>query len=106
QIKILPKHIQQRKTWFNETKNIDWTKVVFSDEKMFYLIHPTNSKNDIVWAKNSDEAPPIEIAQYSKTLHVWGSICSNGKTDIVFIKDILTAEKYIKILNDTLLPKM
>ena len=106
QIKLLPKHIQQRKTWFNETKNIDWTKVAFSDEKMFYLIHPTNSKNDIVWAKKSDEVPPIEIAQYSKKLHVWGAICFNGKTDIVFIEGTLTAPKYIKILNDALLPKM
>ena len=33
---------------------------------MFYLIHPTNSKNDIVWAKNSDEIPPTETSQYSK----------------------------------------
>jgi transposase len=106
QIKLLPKHIQQRKQWYSKTKDINWSNVVFSDEKMFYLIHPSNSKNDIVWTTNAQEVLPNETSQYSSKIHVCGAICAKGKTDIVFIEDILNAENYIEILNKTLLPKM
>jgi len=104
--KLTKKHIQQRRQWLTNVANEDWTKVVFSDEKMFYLERPPNRKNDIIWESDPTNIFPCEVSQYCSKLHVWAGICSKGKTNLAFIEGNLDANKYIKILEKELVTKM
>lgn len=74
-------HKKQRRKWVKATTNTDWNKVVFSDEKIFLLNCPPNRKNDIQWTDCAQNVTPVQVEAHSKGLHVWGAICSKGKTD-------------------------
>ena len=104
--KLTSDHIKQRLIWLKKTENVNWDQVVFSDEKMFYLSKPSNKKNDIIWDTNSSNLLTAQISQYPKKVHVWGAISSREKTDLAFIEGSLDSNKYIKILEKTLIPKM
>lgn len=104
QPRLLERHIRQRKAWLRRTNNEMWSHVVFSDEKLFYLVRPANRSHDIVWAANPHEVPPEEVVPQSSRLHVWGAISSRGKTKLAFLEGPLNAPKYVKILEQFLLP--
>jgi len=104
--KLTNEHIKQRRKWLRQTTNMNWDNVVFSDEKIFFVSKPPNKKNDIVWASSPNDIFPAEVVNYSQKVHVWAGICSRGKTELAFIEGNLDAEKYIKILKKSLIPKM
>jgi transposase len=84
--------------------NEDWTRVVFSDEKLFRLYARPNNKNDVVWAYDISQVPGHEVAQGGPQLFVWAGISSHGLTSLRIIAGSLTAATYQQILADTLLP--
>eukprot|EP00808_Paulinella_micropora_P006573 g67076.t1 len=54
------------------------------DEKDFWLFKAHNPKNNVVWAMNANEVPPMEVAQGAGKLIVWGDISVHGKTNLQF----------------------
>lgn len=102
--KLSDKDKLERRRWLRHTNNSMWGNVVFSDEKIVWLVRAPNRKNDIVWSSHPAFVPPAETVRFSKRLHVWAGISSRGKTQLAFIEGTLNATKYIEILNEFLLP--
>ena len=46
--RLLQRHLRQRRAWLKGTNNSMWSKVVFSDEKIFFLSRSANRSHDIV----------------------------------------------------------
>jgi transposase len=76
--------------------------VVFSDEKSFCLDHTSS----IVWIEDDDPIPLREISSAHTKVMVWGGIWYNGRTELGIVKGNIDHVKYIKILQQYLLPSM
>ena len=74
--------------------------------KKYSVFRILQTKNYILWPSNPSDILPAEVVNHSQKVHVWASICSNGKTKLEFIEGNLGAEKYIKILKKSLITKM
>lgn len=103
---LTPQHKEARLKWATEhvTWNEElWAKVVFSDEKKFNLDGPDGLQ--YYW---HDLRREKEI--YSKrqsgggSVMVWGAFCVYGTSKIVFLEGRQDSNKYIKTLQDHLLP--
>ena len=84
----------------------DWRNILFSDESPFQLNHPSNRKNDCVWAKNPSEEDPIQMVKFPKKIQVWGLMSHSALSNLHFIPpgQTVTADYYIKeILQKTLM---
>eukprot|EP00808_Paulinella_micropora_P009082 g21580.t1 len=89
---------KRRVRFAQEWRNHDWSNTLYTDEKDFWLFKAHNPKNNVVWAMNANEVPPMEVAQGAGKLSVWGGISVHGKTDLQFSKGSLNAHAYQKIL--------
>jgi transposase len=93
---------------FLEFSFLEWKQVIWSDECKFAL---TNTNNrEFYWKHPSD---PLQDAHVKKTLKfgggsiiAWGCITAKGTGRLVRIDGIMTADKYITILEDGLLGTM
>jgi transposase len=104
--KMTQAHAKIRLKLVRGWKKMAWHTVVFSDEKIFRMFRPPHKKKDIVWAMSPDDVPPVHVEKYSASFHVWGAICSLGKTKLVVIEDTLDSLEYQNILQEALLPRM
>jgi inhibitor of nuclear factor kappa-B kinase subunit alpha len=63
-----------------------WERILFTDEKLFSVEQAHNHQNDRIW---SPEAPGtsaiVQHRQNPQSVMVWGGICANGKTPLVFV---------------------
>ena len=85
----------------------DWKKVIFSDEIPYLLFPEGNSKNDIVWAKNTSDVEPRETVKFSPKIMVWGAISASSLSELHIVpqKTSVTADYYTEnILAENLLP--
>lgn len=100
---LSPSHKKKRAKFARDRRTQDWNKVLFSDEKDFLLFPKTgNTKNNIVWAMDPNDVPPLETKQYSEKLSVWGGVSARGKTRLVFYEGSLNAARYQAILRKAL----
>lgn len=104
--RLSPDDKRDRRRWLRHTNNSLWSHVVFSDEKIVWLVRAPNRKNDIIWSSDPAFVPPAETVRFSKRLHIWAAISSRGKTELAFIEGTLNATKYVEILDEFLLPTM
>ena len=68
--KLTPQHKNKRLEFCLERRDWtvnNWKKVIFSDESPYLLFPEGNSKNDIVWAKNTSDVEPRETVK----LRLW-----------------------------------
>jgi transposase len=82
----------------------DWTAVVAADEATFYLYDTPNRRHDLVWAKRGDAIPAFLRGKSSVKINVFGAICAGGKVVLHLFESRLTADSYVGILRDNLLP--
>jgi transposase len=90
---------------FSHYDYLGWKAVIWSDECKFALLNTNN--REFYWKRRSD---PIQDCHIKKTLKfgggsimTWGCITSEGVGKLIRIDGIMTAEKYIKILEEGLL---
>ena len=93
--KLSEKNITARIEFAETHRNTDWSKVMFTDEKDFWLFSRVSKKNDVVWVADGDEPPPtVDKVRATQKVHVWGGITTRGKTKLYFYDGALNAEKY------------
>ena len=66
-------------------KDIDWSRVMFTDESPFKLYYVPNSKNDVVWGSQESSVPCAPQVKFSPSVLVWGGISSLGLTKLHII---------------------
>lgn len=94
----------ERLRFATATRNTDWSRVLFADEKKFTQYSKLNNKNDIVWSLSPDKIPGYEVLKGGHQVMVWGAMSSRGVVPLYVIDGSLTAKSYIDILDTTLLP--
>ena len=52
----------------------DWRATLMTDERIFNLFPPGNTKNDVVWSDSADSVPPRQRVAKSAGFMVWGGI--------------------------------
>jgi transposase len=99
QPRLVEKHRKKRVKFATMHQNHDWDNTLFTDETEFLLYPATvNFKNDVVWAKERDAVPPVEVQSYSEKVRVWGGVSTKGNTTLVFYEGELNAVKYLALL--------
>lgn len=76
-----------------------WRKVMFTDEKMCVLFKPTKFR----WCSSREEAMEPAVSHSPKVMF-HGGISYKGKTPLTRIEGKFNSEKYIKVLEDSVLP--
>jgi hypothetical protein len=79
--------------------DIDWNKVVFSDEAAFQL----GSFGTKVWSKNGTRRK-VPKSKFCQKIMVWGAIGFNRKSTLCLVSGTLDSEKYQGVLQDHLVP--
>jgi len=104
-IPLTPQHKQQRLQWAQEclAAHIDWCKVLFADEKVWYLDGPNVRPK--VWQDVRD--PPQRLPRTgarNRSVYIWGAISSDFVPHFVCVPNVFTAHTYCQVLTDALLP--
>ena len=75
---------------------------MWSDESLFYVIHPINQQNDRVWAEHKPEVPLRTALKNMVKVMAWEAMRAQGLTlrHVVLKKQTVKADHY---LNETLL---
>jgi len=102
--KLSNKHKRDRVAFCRRHLDTDWSKYVFSDETPFNSQKGLNAKNDVVWSHSREEVPRVELSKHAFHYPCWAAISVHGRTPLVHIEGALNAEKYIEVLQQTLLP--
>lgn len=92
--KLSEKNIADRLRFTSKHKSTKWSKVMFTDEKDFWLFSRPHGKNDVVWMDKDDPPPAAPQMKYSPKLKVWGGITTHGKTKLIVYEGSLNAEQY------------
>jgi transposase len=96
---LLLVHKLARVEWAKKNAMRDWTSVIFSDEASIWLHEITGR----MWVRRRQDAfKPAPT--HSQKLHIWAGISIYGPIGLCVFEGILTAERYIQILEDNLLP--
>lgn len=105
---LLSRHIKSRlefaKKYRHWTIN-DWKHVLWTDETKICL-HGNDGRR-WTWRKRNERLKPKHIKntiKHDKYVMVWGCFSSAGVGSICIIDGYLTADKYIEILNNHMLP--
>lgn len=86
-------HKTKRVEYSHRMKSYNWNKVLFSDEKTFYL----GSSSDYAWQDPNNRIFEEKIF-YPKKINVWGGIGTHMKTKLYYFDRNLNSELYEKIL--------
>ena len=80
---------------------IDWTKVVFTDEKYFTLVG-----NDSYYTWKSKGINYFKARNFLKStgIMIWGALFYNGTLSFRIVSGTINSEKYIEILKTSLIP--
>jgi transposase len=87
------------RSWISN--RVDWTKVVFSDEKRFSLDGPDN------WCSYAREMSPVQRnrrQQGGGSVMVWGVLLSNGDLLLEEVSERMNSDVYINLLKNKGLP--
>lgn len=82
-------------------KNIDWSKVIFSDEKSFHLY---GCDSYYSWIKGNSSASTIKRVIKSPSVMVWAMVTSNGLCSYRILYGKQNSGKYIMHIKDTVIP--
>lgn len=97
---------QERVAWARQklAEAIEWIKYIFSDEKVFHIDCPKGLRKCWHWI-HEEPHHVIEHFNGGTGFMVWGCIGVDFKTDLVFIEGTVDQDAYIRILEDSLLPR-
>lgn len=104
-IQFTEQHAQMRREFALQNLNENWESTVFADEKVFrnnenvhkLVYRPRNSRYNINYVSKVQRSGRISSA-------FWGWMSLHGPGDLVGIDGRLTANGYINILEDYILP--
>lgn len=106
--KLSPCHRAIRLRWamarchFREPQ---WSRIIFSDEARF-LLFPVDGRVR-VWRATSERLAPnciVDSVSYGGgSVHVWGAISTNSRSELVILRQTLNGERYKLVLKDHLL---
>jgi transposase len=98
--KLKPVNEAKRLEYAKEKKKYNWKKVLFSDEKSFWLGSiPTHAWQD------PNHRITVEVPKYAPKLHVWAAIGYYVKTKLYFSEQNLDGPLYQQILKARLKEK-
>ena len=92
-------HIQKRLEWCSQVTEIDWKKVIFSDESSFVLKRIKKK----YWSRGINRKI-FRVVKHPQKIHVWGCFCSKGFGKLHIFKENLTGAGIVKIYNKLLVP--
>jgi transposase len=95
---------KRRMTFARKYKDMNWTRVVFADEKIFTLYAHPNRKNDVVWTNSKKDVIPAPSVGHAQSINAFVAIWHDGSTKIHLFNETMTAKVYTDILTETLLP--
>lgn len=82
---------------------VDWTKIIWSDEKKFNLDSPDGFR--YYWHDLRDEPKYLSRRNYGGgTLMVWGAFVDNQLFNLVIVETTMNSAKYKEMLNKNLRP--
>lgn len=87
----------RRVSFAKKFKDMDWSRVMFTDESPFKLYYIPNSKNDVVWGSQESCVPRAPQAKFSPSVLVWGGMTARGLTKLHIIpnKTSVNSKYYI-----------
>lgn len=108
---LRPRHRVARLAWAQRhlrwTRN-QWGRVIFSDECRFRVSHADGRVR--IYRRRNERFAQCCIRERDRfgggSVMVWGGIMGDRKTDLVVVRGNLTAQGYVHILANTLLPFM
>src|SRR5271155_5413028 len=86
-------HMKKRVDYAEEMIDYDFDKVLFSDEKNFYL----GATPGYAW-QDPDNRIEVEKTPYPKKLNVWGAVGTYFKTKLYYFDQNLESDLYSTIL--------
>lgn len=107
--KLTPQHRYNRRVWARRHQNLTvahWGHVIFADESRFMLyrkdgrMRVRRMRGEALREADMGEA----VAYGGGSVHVWGAICSHGKSPLVVLDRNVNAVVYRDILANSLLP--
>ena len=103
-IHLLPKHKKDRRTWAMNCleDKIDWTKVWFADEKLWYIDGPVNRPK--FWQDVRDPVVGIPVkGRRNTSVCVFGAISITGVSELIVIPSHFDWEVYCQTVKAALL---
>ena len=97
-------HLARRLQFAKTNKSRNWKRVLFCDETSIQLQQCVNSKNNVQYETSRENVKPIDTFKHPLKVHIAAGISWYGKTSLYIFTENLTADMYIKILNQTILP--
>lgn len=76
-------------------RDVDWTRVIFTDECSFWL---HRCKKNKAWTSDAMEIEGRTM--HGPKVHVWGAITSNGPLKLKLFTENLNTDLYVKILRE------
>jgi transposase len=95
---LLLVHKLARVNWARSNQHRDWSCVIFSDEASIWIDEVWGR----MWTKDAGQARAPHNAHPAK-IHIWAAISIYGPVGLHIFEGILTAERYVSILEDHLL---
>lgn len=91
---------QARIEYARDTMNANWHRVLFLDEKSFWL----ESRETHEWQEPGKDRKVEEVERWTKKLNVWGGIGSYFKTDLYFFDRNMNSDLYQQVIEQRLPP--
>lgn len=109
---LTPQHRINRLVWARRVRRWqrrDWSRVIFSDESRFNLFQADGRVR--VYRRRGERLAPAciqEVVPYGGgSVMVWGGICGDQRTDLVVVRQTLTAQRYRdQVLQPVVIPFM
>ncbi|RZC38231.1 DDE 3 domain containing protein [Asbolus verrucosus] len=87
----------------NENPNVQ-NRILFSDEKTFYLNGTVNNQNTKIWARANPYICQETHTQWSQKVNLWAGILGLHVIGPFVIDGSLNGAKYLQLLNNKILP--
>ena len=87
-----------------EQKERDWRQCVFADEKKFTCHARPHRKNDVIWTADPTTIEPSPRVAHPVSVNAYGAFTASGGSTLFLFTESLTTERYVSILESTLLP--
>lgn len=95
---------RRRVKYAKAEKERDWGHVVFLDEAIVRDGASPHQINRGVYVHPGDNIDPIPLVAHGQSFNACGAIFEGGRTPLALFKGSMTADVFISILKDTILP--
>jgi transposase len=94
----------KRRKFVEEARNIDWTKVVFADEKKFMTYATPNKQNNVIWCHPNDKLESIPQVKHGDKINAFAIFDCDLVSTVYLFEENMNKDVYIDILEKVLLP--